>query len=111
MRNRQMIVHWLMAHTTAIDVRWRDGKTYYVMTDPKAFELDFFFEQPTALTSATHRAAWTKVEVRMGESLRCGRGRTDNRRPDGCHLVCARQAEAQGNDLCRRRFCYGGNGD
>ena len=23
MRNRQMIVHWLMAHTTAIDVRAR----------------------------------------------------------------------------------------
>ena len=37
MRNRQMIVHWLMAHTTAIEVRTRDGKTYYVMTDPNAF--------------------------------------------------------------------------
>jgi dipeptidyl-peptidase-3 len=37
MRNRQMIVHWLMANTAAIDVRTRDGKTYYVMTDPAAF--------------------------------------------------------------------------
>ena len=37
MRNRQLIVHWLMAHTNAIDVRTRDGKTYYVMTDPRAF--------------------------------------------------------------------------
>jgi dipeptidyl-peptidase-3 len=37
MRNRQMIVHWLMAHTTAIEHRTRGGKTYYVMTDPKAF--------------------------------------------------------------------------
>jgi len=37
MRNRQMIVHWLMAHTSAIDVRRRDNKTYYVMTDPDAF--------------------------------------------------------------------------
>ena len=37
MRNRQMIVHWLMANTSAIDVRTRDGKTYYVMTDPSAF--------------------------------------------------------------------------
>jgi len=37
MRNRQMIVHWLLANTAAIDVRRRDGKTYYVMTDPKAF--------------------------------------------------------------------------
>jgi dipeptidyl-peptidase-3 len=37
MRNRQMIVHWLMAHTAAIEVRTRAGKTYYVMTDPQAF--------------------------------------------------------------------------
>ena len=37
MRNRQMIVHWLMANSTAIEVRRRDGKTYYVMTDPVAF--------------------------------------------------------------------------
>src|SRR4030095_4040387 len=37
MRNRQMIVRWLMANTSAIDVRTRDGKTFYVMTDPAAF--------------------------------------------------------------------------
>ncbi len=37
MRNRQMIVHWLLANTSAIDVRRRDGKTYYVMTDTAAF--------------------------------------------------------------------------
>jgi dipeptidyl-peptidase-3 len=37
MRNRQMIVTWLMANTKAIDVRKRDGKTYYVMTDPAAY--------------------------------------------------------------------------
>ena len=37
MRNRQMIVRWLMANTKAIDTRTRDGKTYYVMTDPVAF--------------------------------------------------------------------------
>ena len=39
MRNRQMIVRWLMANTKAIDVRSRDGKTYYVMTDPGAFRV------------------------------------------------------------------------
>lgn len=38
MRNRQMIVHWLMANTKAIETRQRDGKTYYVMVDAKAFE-------------------------------------------------------------------------
>jgi dipeptidyl-peptidase-3 len=37
MRNRQMIVRWLMANTTAIEERRRDGKTYFVMTDVNAF--------------------------------------------------------------------------
>jgi dipeptidyl-peptidase-3 len=37
MRNRQMIVHWLRAHTRAIDVRVRDDKTYYVVVDTTAF--------------------------------------------------------------------------
>ena len=37
MRNRQLIVQWLMANTAAIDVRQRDGKTYYVMVDAAAF--------------------------------------------------------------------------
>jgi dipeptidyl-peptidase III len=37
MRNRQMVVRWLMANTKAIEERKRGGKTYYVMVDPKAF--------------------------------------------------------------------------
>lgn len=37
MRNRQMIVHWLMENTDAIEVRERDGETYYVMVDQEAF--------------------------------------------------------------------------
>ncbi|MGQ0735941.1 MAG: dipeptidyl-peptidase 3 family protein [Acidobacteriota bacterium] len=37
MRNRQAIVHWLMAHTTAIDIRRRDDRTFYVMNDAVAF--------------------------------------------------------------------------
>jgi len=37
MRNRQLIVGWLLANTKAIDVRVRDGRTYYVMTDAAAF--------------------------------------------------------------------------
>jgi dipeptidyl-peptidase III len=37
MRNRQAIVHWLMAHTGAIETRMRDAKTYYVVTDTAAF--------------------------------------------------------------------------
>ena len=37
MRNRQMIVRWLMANTKAIEERMRDGKRYLVMVDPVAF--------------------------------------------------------------------------
>ena len=37
MRNRQMIVRWLMANTKAIEQRTRDNKTYLVMADPKVF--------------------------------------------------------------------------
>ena len=37
MRNRQLIVAWLIAHTSAVDIRHRDGKTYYVMADVAAF--------------------------------------------------------------------------
>ena len=37
MRNRQMIVRWLMANTKAIETRRRDGKTFYVMVDATAF--------------------------------------------------------------------------
>ena len=37
MRNRHMIVSWLMANTSAIETRRRDAKTYYVMTDAGAF--------------------------------------------------------------------------
>ena len=38
MRNRQMIVQWLLANSSAIEVRRRDGKTYYAMVDAKAFQ-------------------------------------------------------------------------
>jgi len=37
MRNRQMVVRWLMANTKAIEERTRDGKHYLVMVDPTAF--------------------------------------------------------------------------
>ncbi len=37
MRNRQMVVRWLMANTKAIEERTRDGKRYLVVVDTKAF--------------------------------------------------------------------------
>ncbi len=38
MRNRQMIVCWLLENSQAIEKRVRDGKTYYVMVDAAAFQ-------------------------------------------------------------------------
>jgi dipeptidyl-peptidase-3 len=37
MRNRQMIVHWLMEHTDAIAVKKENNKTYYVVADVPAW--------------------------------------------------------------------------
>jgi dipeptidyl-peptidase-3 len=37
MRNRQAIVNWLLAHTGSIEVRQRDGQTYYVVVDVAEF--------------------------------------------------------------------------
>ena len=37
MRNRQLIVHWLLAHTTAIDIARRDARTFYRLVDADAF--------------------------------------------------------------------------
>ena len=35
MRNRQMIVRWLMAHTHALTTARRDGRTYYAWSTPR----------------------------------------------------------------------------
>ena len=37
MRNRQLIVHWLLANTSAIEIRKREGKTYHLVSDVAAF--------------------------------------------------------------------------
>jgi dipeptidyl-peptidase-3 len=37
LRNRQMIIHWLMANTKAIERRQRDGRTFNVLVDQQAF--------------------------------------------------------------------------
>ena len=37
MRNRQAIVHWLLANTRSVEVRRRDQKTYFVVTDIYGF--------------------------------------------------------------------------
>lgn len=37
MRNRQMVVRWLMDNTKAIVTRQREGETFYTMVDARAF--------------------------------------------------------------------------
>jgi dipeptidyl-peptidase III len=37
MRNRQAIVQWLIGNTRAVEVRTRDGKTYYTVADTGGF--------------------------------------------------------------------------
>ena len=37
MRNRQLIVRWLMKHTRGVHERWRDGRTYFVVSDVHGF--------------------------------------------------------------------------
>ena len=37
MRNRQMVVHWIMANSSAIEERERGGKHYLIVTDAKAW--------------------------------------------------------------------------
>jgi dipeptidyl-peptidase-3 len=37
MRNRQLIVHWLLANTGALRISRRDGKTFYRLMDAAAF--------------------------------------------------------------------------
>jgi dipeptidyl-peptidase III len=37
MRNRQLIVHWLLANTSAVAIARRDGRTFYRMVDAATF--------------------------------------------------------------------------
>lgn len=37
MRNRQLIVRWLMKHTAAVHERWKGGRTFYVVADLQQF--------------------------------------------------------------------------
>lgn len=37
MRNRQLVVHWLVANDGGVQVERREGKTYYVVTSAEAF--------------------------------------------------------------------------
>jgi dipeptidyl-peptidase III len=37
MRNRQMVAHWILENSGAIELRERDGETYAVVTDPAAW--------------------------------------------------------------------------
>ena len=99
MRNRQMIIHWLMANTKAIESAQRDGKTYYVMTDrgvPRG-------RRPAARRSAAHQGRGRlrrrkgavrdlRRAFRSEAARRSGRAR---RSPEAAVLHRLRDAEAR----------------
>ena len=76
MRNRQLIVRWLMAHTQAIATAVRDGRTYYRVTDPAAFRAGaarLLAEVQRIKAEGDYSAARTLVErygVRFDPALR-----------------------------------------
>ena len=77
MRNRQMIVHWLRAHTSAIDVRRRDGKTYFVMTDASAFRdgVGRLLAEVQRIKSEGDYAAARRLFEELRRALRSGAAR------------------------------------
>jgi dipeptidyl-peptidase III len=66
MRNRQLIVHWLMAHTHAIERRARDGRTFFVVVDVQAFRdgvASLLAEVQRVKSVGDYQAARTLVET------------------------------------------------
>jgi dipeptidyl-peptidase-3 len=66
MRNRQLIVHWLFAHTSAVEVRERGGRTYHVVVDVDAFREGvgrLLAEVQRIKSEGDHRAARALVET------------------------------------------------
>ena len=107
MRNRQMIVRWLMANSKAIEVRERDGKTFYVMVDAKAFQEGvgrLLAEVQRIKAEGDYDAAVQAVRD-LRRPLRCEaarRGRRPRRSPQDAVLHRLRAAAADG-DHGRRR--------
>ena len=108
MRNRQAIVHWLLANTRAIDVRDRDEKTYFVV--------DRHRRVPRRRGAAARRSAAHQVgrRLRGGEgavrNLRrafrpraARRGRRARRSPEPAVVHGIRDAEAGAGEGRRRR--------
>jgi dipeptidyl-peptidase-3 len=99
MRNRQMIVRWLMANSKAIEIRERDGKTYFVMVDPKAFA-----EGVGRLLSEVQRIkAEGDYLWRPSRRQAARRGRAASRAVEHAVLYRLRAAAARGRDRVRRQ--------
>ena len=66
MRNRQMIVRWLMENSTAIVERRRDGKTYYVVTDRKGNTTPRKGSSKSTASTSTRRGATRSSPASIG---------------------------------------------
>ena len=108
MRNRQMIVRWLMANTKAIEERTRDGKTYLVMVDPKAFRdgVGRLLAEVQRIKSEGDYAAAQEAVRHLRHPLRseaARRGRGARRQAEPAVLHRLRDAEADAGDRRGRR--------
>ena len=108
MRNRQMIVRWLMANTKAIEERTRDGKRYLVMVDPMAFRegVGRLLAEVQRIKSEGDYAAAAKLFDTYGDPLRpeaARRGRHARRRAEPAVLHRVRDAEADAGDRRERQ--------
>ena len=107
MRNRQMIVRWLMANTKAIEARTRDGKTYLVMVDPKAFRdgVGKLLAEVQRIKSEGDYAGRAEAVRHLRHSLRCEAARRDRgagRQAEPAVVQRLRDAEADAGDRGRR---------
>ena len=109
MRNRQMIVRWLMANTKAIESRTRDGKTYLVMVDPKAFRdgVGKLLAEVQRIKSEGDAAGAAEAVRHLRHPLRreaARRSRGARRQAEPAVLQRLRDAEADAGD--RRRWIH-----
>ena len=107
MRNRQLVVRWLMANTHAVQERWRDGKTFYVVVDVHAFHEGV---GPAARRGPAHqepgrRRRGPRAGRGLRRALRAGAARRD-REPRAAHrpavLHGLRHADARAGARRRR---------
>ena len=108
MRNRQMIVRWLMDNTKAIVTRQREGKTFYTMVDARAFTegVGRLLAEVQRIKGEGDYAAAKKLFETYGvhfDPQAARRGRGARRQAEPAVVQRVRHAEARGGHRPGRR--------